>query len=187
MQDFVGYNDKKIGFAEVTAATGGAAVPITAVIDVVIAAAPFLTSWISNVFSHPAADARGIIAEVKKNIVNVDARTRLATVLAAATKISPKAKDVEARELDLWYRQTYPNDYQNLTADDMVYWNNTMVNNANQYSTVNQAARDYIAAEFTTAQIASKNPVTALTSTTGKNYLLYGVIAIALFLIFRKK
>ena len=184
MADFIGYKGSKVGTTLVPIVTSD---PMTSI--VASAVATIAASW-SGWFDHPAADARNIISQAKPVLAQQNARSRMGTVIAAASKIDRRAKDVEARELMLWYRQNYPNDYKDLTADDMAYWNNLMQNNARMYVGVNQAAQDYIASQFTTGEIASKNPVTALTSLTSggtTNYLLYGAIAIALFLIFRKK
>lgn len=183
---YIGYKPNTIGFGETTLATGGVALPITAIVDTVIAVVPFLIPFISNIFAHPAADARGVISDVKKALPNLDARNRMAYVLAATQKISPKAKDVEANELILWYKQNYPNDYQTLLADDKIYWNNFLLTNAQKYQNVNDAAVNYQRALFTDSEINyGVSPVTALFSNKN-NLLLYGGIALAILLLIKK-
>jgi hypothetical protein len=49
MTDYIGYKENsKIGFGEATLVTGGAALPITAIIDIAVAAIPFIISLIGK-------------------------------------------------------------------------------------------------------------------------------------------
>ena len=116
--NYIGY--KKIGVAPgiVTASTGGAAFPITLVIDAALVLLPALIPWISNAFKHPARDAIKIIDGIKLQLQNSEPRQRLALVLASAGKISPAARDVAAEKLFLWYKNTYSNDYKKLSIED---------------------------------------------------------------------
>jgi hypothetical protein len=188
--DYIGYKNS-IGFGEATAATGGAALPVTAIIDAAVVLAPFVIKWASGVFQHPAADARGVISAVKPLLPNTSASKRMYLVLAACSKIAHRAKDVEAKELILWYRQNYPNDYKDLSVEDKNYFNNYCLTAARENTDVNQASNDYRLALFTPSQInynatPAQTVSNLFTSTsTGKtNWVLYGAIAIgAIFLI----
>jgi hypothetical protein len=190
--DYIGYKNS-IGFGEATLATGGAAAPITLALDAAIALAPFIFKWASGVFAHPAADARGVISAVKPLLPNNTASKRMYLVLAATSNIAFRAKDVEARELLLWYRQNYPNDYKELTVADKNYWNNYCISSAQKYYDVNQAAADYKLAMFTPAQVNyNATPLQAVTnlfsSGTGKiNWVLYGALAIGLIILLKRK
>ena len=176
---YIGYQNK-IGTTIVPVLTGE---PISSAIASAVATA--FASW-NDWFSHPAADAKNLISTLKPQISNVDARTRMANILAATQKISPKAKDVEAKELILWYRQNFPNDYQTLTIDDKNYFNNFLLNNAQQYQNVNDAAVNYQRAMFNDSEINyGATPVTELLSN-NKNLLLYGGIALAILLLIKK-
>lgn len=96
--NYIGY--RKIGVpGAVTLATGGAAFPITAVIDSAIALLPILIPFIGNAFKHPARDAIKIIDGIKTQLANSDPRQRLALILASAQRISPDARDVAAEKL----------------------------------------------------------------------------------------
>jgi len=173
----------------VTIATGGAALPITAIIDVAIAAIPFLIPWISNAFQSPAKDSRNIINDLKPKLINIDARERLALVIAAGQKINVKAKDVEARELLLWYRQAYPNDYQILLPDDKIYFNNYILSIRNTRADGNNMYANLDQSMFTQAEINfNANPIQSITNVLSNknNLLLYGGIALALILLIKK-
>jgi hypothetical protein len=189
--DYIGYKNS-IGFGEATAATGGAALPVTAILDASIALAPFVIKWASGIFAHPAADARGVISVTKPLLVNTTASKRMYLVLAATKNIAHRAKDVEARELILWYRQNYPDDYKSLSVDDKNYFNTYVINAANQATDVNQASSDYRLAVFTPNQV-NYNATPAQTisnlftsTTTGKtNWVLYGALAIGAILLIK--
>jgi hypothetical protein len=173
----------------VTLATGGAALPITAIIDVAIAALPFLIPWISNAFQSPAKDSRNIINDLKPQLINKDARERLGLVIAAGQKINVKAKDVEARELLLWYRQAYPNDYQILLPDDKIYFNNYILSIRNTRGDGNNMYANLDKAMFTQSEINyNANPIQSITNiiSNKNNLLLYGGIALALILLIKK-
>ncbi|NBQ17988.1 hypothetical protein EBU24_06760, partial [bacterium] len=90
--NYIGYKPNTIGFGEATLATGGAALPITAIIDTAVAVLPFLVPWISNMFQHPARDANNMIDGIKAQLQTSDARNRLGLVIATGQKISDKAK-----------------------------------------------------------------------------------------------
>jgi hypothetical protein len=173
----------------VTIATGGAALPITAVIDVAIAALPFLIPWISNIFQSPAADSRKLINAIKTKLQSVDARERLGLVIATGEKISNQSKDVEAKELLLWYRQAYPEDYKTLLVDDKLYFNNYLLSLRSRFADGNNMYANLDRAMFTQAEINfNANPIQSLTNIVSNknNLLLYGGIALALLLLIKK-
>ena len=184
--NYIGYKPNTIGFGEATLATGGAALPITAIIDTAVAVLPFLIPWISNMFQHPARDANNLIDGIKGQLQNSDARNRLGLVIATGQKISDKAKDVEAEKLLLWYRQNYPTDYQTLLADDKIYFNNYILSIRNKVPDGNNMYVNLQRAMFTDNEINyNATPVTALLSN-NKNLLLYGGIALAILLLIKK-
>jgi hypothetical protein len=110
-------NNKKVGdikFVPVVTSE-----PISSLIATAVA------STISSIFAslkRPAGEARDVIAVVKNQIQGVDARNRLALVVAGSQK-NFKAADVDVQEMLLWYRQNYPNDFQQLMPEDMIFWN----------------------------------------------------------------
>lgn len=170
-------------------ATGGA--DISADIALLSAGASFATNLYNQWFTSPAADARDFISNLKPKLVNLNAYDRLTYIMAGDTKINKRAKDVSARELVLWYRGTYPNDYQTLTVKDKKYFNDYLLNAAKQHTDVNQASRDYQAAMFTTSELnynaSTTEKITNLFSTsTGKtNWVLYGAIGVGIILLIK--
>lgn len=189
--DYIGFKQNTIGFGETTLATGGAAAPFTLALDAAVVLAPFIFKWANGVFAHPAADARGVISATKPLLVNTTASKRMYLVLAATSNIAFRAKDVEARELLLWYKQNYPDDYKELTIADKNYWNNYCISSAQKYTDVNQASADYKLAMFTPLQVnynatPTESILNILKPTTGKtNYVLYGAIAIGAILLIK--
>jgi len=186
---YIGYKPNTIGFGEATLVTGGAALPITAVIDVAIAALPFLIPWIKNIFQHPAKDAKKLIDSLKPIIGNKDARERLALVIATGQKINVNAKDVEAKDLLLWYRQAYPNDYKYLLVDDKIYWNNYLLSIRNTRQDGNNMYLNLDRAMFTDQEINfGASPVQTITNllSNKNNLLIYGGIALALIILLKK-
>lgn len=186
---YIGYKADKIGLFEVTAATGGAALPITAIIDTAVAILPFIIPFISNMFEHPAADANKLIDSIKNNLSSADARNRLGLVLATGPKISDKAKDVEAEKLLLWYRQNYPNDYQTLLPDDKIFYNNYILSVRNTHQDGNNMYANLQRAMFTDAEINyNASPIQSVTNliTGNKNILIYAGIGLAILLLIKK-
>jgi hypothetical protein len=188
---YIGYRSPaQIGFGEATLATGGALAPVTLVLDAAIALAPFLIPWVSGIFKHPARDALGVIDAVKPTLNNLPANRRMAAVLAATQKISDKAKDVEAEKWLLWYRQNYSSDYTTLTPEEKIYFNNYLFSVRNRVPDGNNMYSNLQAAMFTDAEVNyNATPSSILTSlTTGANtkYILYGAIALGLYLLTKK-
>jgi len=191
---YVGYKYKPntIGFPPaggVTLATGGAALPITAIIDGAIAVLPFLIPFLKNVFKSPAKDSRKIIDALKPQLQGKDTRERLGLVIAAGQKIDNAAKDVEARELLLWYRQAYPNDYQILLPEDKIYFNNYILSIRNTRGDGNNMYANLDQAMFTQNEINyGASPVQSITNilSNKNNLLIYGGIALALLLLLKK-
>lgn len=188
---YIGYRSPaKIGFGEATIATGGTLAPVTLVLDAAVALAPFLIPWVSGIFAHPAKDALGVIAAVKPTLVNLPANRRMAAVLAATQKISDKAKDVEAEKWLLWYRQSYPSDYTTLTPEEKIYFNNYLISVRNRVPDGNNMYSNLQAAMFTDAEINNNatpsSILTSLTSGTNTKYILYGAIALGLYLLSKK-
>ena len=188
---YIGYKHQPntIGAGEVTAATGGAALPITAVIDVAIAALPFLIPFISNVFQHPARDTKNLINALKPQLQSKDSRERLALVIATGEKISDKSKDVEAKDLLLWYRQAYPEDFKSLMFEDKIYFNNYLLQLRSRFADGNNMYQNIDRAMFSDAEINfNANPIQSITNiiSNKNNLLIYGGIALALILLLKK-
>ena len=188
---YIGYRSPaQIGFGEATLATGGALAPVTLVLDAAIALAPFLIPWVSGIFAHPAKDALGVISAVKPTLVNLPANKRMASVLAATQKISDKAKDVEAEKWLLWYRQNYSSDYTTLTPEEKIYFNNYLFSVRNRVPDGNNMYSNLQAAMFTDAEVnynaTPSSILTSLTTGTNTKYILYGAIALGLYLLTKK-
>ena len=195
--NYINYNNA-IGFGEATLATGGAAVPFTAIIDVTLAVLPFVVSWATGFTAHPAADARDFIKNLKPQIASADAHNRLAYVISGDSKINDRAKDVSASELVLWYKQNYPNDYKNLSNQDKVYFNEYLQKQAAKYKGVNQAARDYTNAMFNAGELSyNATPIQNVQNAASSaaqnlssgsiNWVLYGALAIGAIILLKKK
>jgi hypothetical protein len=204
--DYIGYR-KSVGdiassgltFISTVASSGAKALAsggadISADIALIASSAVFASQLWNQWTSHPAADARDFIANLKPKLASADPYNRLLLVMAGDTKINHRAKDVSAKELVLWYRGNYANDYLTLTPDAKTYWNNYLVSAANGATDVNQASRDYISAKFTTYETNyNANPVQAASNiltniTSGKtNWVLYGAIALGVILLLKRK
>ena len=176
-------------------ATGGA--NISADIALIQNSLQFVGNLWNQFTAHPAADARDFIANLKPQIVNVNPHTRLSYIISGDSKINDKAKDVSASELVLWYKRNYPNDYKNLTNADKIYWNNYLQEQAVKYKGVNQAARDYTNAMFTSSELSyNATPIENVTNTvdtaakslttSNTNWVLYGALAIGAILLIKK-
>jgi len=194
--NYIGY--KQIGFGEATLATGGAAFPITAVIDGAIALLPILIPFIGNAFKHPARDAIKIIDGIKTQLANSDPRQRLALVLASAQRISPDARDVAAEKLFLWYKNTYNQDYKDLSIDDKQYYNKYLLNAINTQADGNNFWANSQRAMFTNSELNyNANPVQTITNTASNiitnltqspsSLILYTGIGLGLYLILKNK
>ena len=94
--------------------------PISSVIAT--AGATLIASW-EDWFTRPAFNANRLIDSVKPQLANIDARQRLALVIATSQKISPRARDVGAEKLFLWYKNNYNEDYKTLSLEDKEYYN----------------------------------------------------------------
>jgi hypothetical protein len=192
---YVGYREPKakIGFGEATLATGGAALPITAVIDIAIAALPFLVPFINNIFAHPARDAKDVINKLKPTLNEKNARERIALIIAAGGKISNKAKDVEAELLHLWYRNAFPNDYMELLRDDKIFYNNYLDSVRTNHADGNNMHRNLISSMFTNDQINYAPPslvdtTKSLTTKAGLGSIaLIGLLGAGIYFFTKKK
>ena len=161
-------------------------------IAAVLASAGFVSDLFNQWTSHPAADARDFISKLKPKLAVADPYNRLIQLMAGDSKINHRAKDVSASELVLWYRLNYPDDYITLTPEAKTYFNNYLLNAANEATDVNQASRDYKKAMFTTTEVnynaspvqTVSNLFTSATSGT-TNWVLYGALAIGAILLIK--
>lgn len=188
MQDigYIGYKESKVGTTLVPIYTGE---PISSVVATVVATTA--ASW-DQWFSEPAADALNVISKMKPSITNQDARTRLATVLAASQKISSKAKDVDAEKNLLWYRSAFPNDYTVLSPEDKIYWNDYLNSIRSSHRDGNNMYYNLQSAMFSADEINYNatpiSTVSNLLSSTGlnSNTLVYIAIGLGLYLLIKK-
>ena len=193
--NYIGYKQtgRQIGFGETTLATGGAAAPVTLIVDAAIALLPVLIPWVRNMFRAPARDSRKLIDALKPQIINVTPRDRLGLVIATGQKIDVAAKDVEARELLLWYRQSYPNDYQSLLTDDKIFFNNYILSIRNTRGDGNNMYANLDKAMFTNAEINyNANPLQTASNVLSNftkspsTLILYAGIGLGLLLLLKK-
>jgi len=196
--NYIGYKQasKQIGIVPITAATGGAALPITAIIDVALLAIPFLT----KLFESDAASYNKFINNLNSQIQNQDARQRLGTIIATGIKLSNTLKikifaDAfidRVADIFLWYRQNYPNDYQSLLTQDKQYYNDTILSLKNRIGSASVKAK-YDKAMFTNTEInyissplqGASNILSNLTKSPS-SLLLYGGIGLGLLLLLKK-
>lgn len=191
---YVGYRKKEaqIGFV-ITAAIAAA--------SAIISAAPALTTWVTGWWSRPAGQTRDFLSAFIPTLMNKNPNDRLAFILAAIPKLPTKARDVYAKELLLWYKQTYPQDYMSLSYENKIYWNNYL----NNLIATNDDGNDFYLntrkAMFTPDELnyslSSTNSITDLfstpTSTTSTTktagispFILFGLLGAGLFLISKK-
>jgi len=202
-KNYIGYNsltpNKRIGVpGAVTLATGGAAFPITAVIDVALAVLPVLVPFVANAFKHPARDANKLIDGIKPELSRLDPRGRLALVLATAEKIPNSARDVRAEKLLLWYKNNYPNDYKSLSFEDKAYYNKVLGIKMQTEADGNGFYANSQMAMFTNNELnynastieKGTNVVNKLVTNISKSpssLLLYGGIGLGLLLILKNR
>jgi len=186
---YIGYKQKSNSVGIVPIVAVATVKPIVTIVTTAISLLPTLIPFISNIFKSPAKDTRKIIDALKPQLQNVDARERLGLVIATGQKISDQSKDVEAKELLLWYRQSYPNDFETLLFDDKVYFNNYLLSLKSRFADGNNMYANLDNAMFSDAEINfNANPLQSLTNIVSNknNLLLYGGIALALILLLKK-
>ena len=188
------YNNKdRVGFAPVVAAAAatGPAAPITALVGLAISSLPSIVKFISSALKSPAKDARNVIASVKEAIKNLDARTRLASVIAGS-KRNEKAADVDVGEMLQWYRQNYANDYKSLLVEDMLYWNQYLDYYRNRFLLERPDLQQILdTAYFTNEQINYSKQLSSPLSTTKKAglymFLTIALVGAGIFLLIKQK
>jgi len=199
MADYIGYRENTVGttFVPIVVPLGE---PISTAIATAAASAvaTIIASW-NDWFSHPARDANRLIDSIKPQLASNQPRERLALLLATALKISPEARDVSAEKLFLWYKLNYPNDYKLLSPEDKQYYNNFLITGIQTQPDGNNYYANSQRAMFTSDELNfNSTPATQALQTvnqTGQavksvgtaNWILYGGIALALFLILKKK
>jgi len=125
---YIGYREKvNDGVGVVPLVAVAAAKPIAAIITTAISLLPTIIPFISNMFKAPAKDAKRLIDALKPQLQSVQSRDRLGLVIATGQKIADSRKDVEAKELLLWYRQAYPEDFKTLLVEDKIFFNNYLL------------------------------------------------------------
>ena len=187
--NYIGYKQNaNIGTKFIPIYTGE---PISSVIAT--AGATLIASW-NDWFTRPAFDANRLINSVKPQLANIDARQRLALVLATSQKISPRARDVGAENLFLWYKNTYNEDYKILSIEDKEYYNKFLQTAIQTQADGNNFWANSQRAMFTNQELnfnatpveAASNILSNVTKSTS-SLLLYLGIGLGLFLILKKK
>jgi len=169
--------------------------PISSVIAT--AGATLIASW-EDWFTRPAFNANRLIDSVKPQLANIDARQRLALVLATAQKISPRARDVGAEKLFLWYKNTYNEDYKTLSLEDKEYYNKFLQTAIQTQADGNNFWANSQRAMFTNSELNyNANPVQTITNTASNIFtnltkspsslILYTGIGLGLYLILKNK
>jgi hypothetical protein len=187
---YIGYRkngNQAVGIVPVVAVA--AAKPIVAIVTTAISLLPTIIPFISNVFKAPAKDARRLIDALKPELQSLQSRDRLGLVLATGQKIDDSRKDVEAKELLLWYRQAYPEDYKTLLVEDKIYFNNYLLSLRSSFADGNNMYANLDRAMFTNAEVNfNANPIQSITNLVSNknNLLLYGGIALAILLLIKK-
>jgi len=190
------YYTNYIGYKSVNKQIG--VIPIALVVKGAMTLLPVLIPFISNAFQHPARDANKIIDGIKTQLSNSDARQRLGLVLATAQRISPKARDVSAEKLFLWYKNTYNQDYKDLLIEDKEYYNNYLQSQIQTQADGNNFWANSQRAMFTNTELnynasalqnitnTATNLLTNLTQSPSR-LILYAGIGLGLYLILKNK
>jgi hypothetical protein len=162
--------------------------PISSLIATAVA------STISSIFSslkRPAGEARDVIAAVKNQIQGVDARNRIALVIAGSQK-NFKAADVDVQEMLLWYRKNYPNDYQQLMPEDMIFFNQYLDGYRTRFLLDRPDLQKFLdSSYFTESEINYSKQLSSPLSTTKKAglniFLTIALVGAGIFLLIKQK
>jgi hypothetical protein len=187
---YIGYREKvNDGVGVVPLVAVAAAKPIAAIITTAISLLPTIIPFISNMFKAPAKDAKRLIDALKPQLQSVQSRDRLGLVIATGQKIADSRKDVEAKELLLWYRQAYPEDFKTLLVEDKIFFNNYLLSLRGSFADGNNMYANLDRAMFSDAEINfNANPIQSITNliSNKNNLLIYGGIALGLLLLLKK-
>ena len=156
---------------------------IPEVINVALAALPFVVQS----FAHPARDEKNRIENLKKQVGSLDATGRLRFVIENSAQTT--APDVTAREWFLWYRKNYGQDYQILSYDDKVAFNDFMAQFGNRFAANVDTLQSCKLAMFNDTELNYNRPqnvLSNLTSPANQKYLIIGAIGLGLLLLLRK-
>lgn len=177
------YKNRNIGdLALVPIVTGD---PITSLISTAVASG-FKSLFLS--LQRPAGEARDVINLVKQQITNVDARNRLALVIAGSQK-NFKAADVDVNELLFWYRQNFPNDYKELKPEDKLYWNTYLNNYRNRFLLQRpDLQQNYLDKSYFTKEEINYKPEAPGTQKAGMNmWVTLGIVGAGIFALSKMK
>ena len=182
------YSNRNIGVAPLVVVA--AAKPIGALVSAAIAALPGIIRFIRNISQRPAGEARDKINAIKPIIEKLDARDRLANVIAVSQQ-NFKAADVDVKEMLLWYRENYPNDFTQLAPADKEYFNNYLDGYRKRFlSTRPDLQQIADRAYFTNDQINYKEnaPGSPGTQKAGMNILVtLGIVGAGIFALSKMK
>ena len=174
------YNNKQIGFGEATLVTGGTLAPVTLIVDVVLAAIPFIMSAINRGKPNPN-DWQGWVALDSKNGQPIGT--------SAITWIIKDGQSIQNEALNiLQYIRNYGtqdvltyNSYFNrtITAEDLA-------NKLRRGGYENEAKQLIQQVQVPAPVQAASNILSNVTKSTS-SLLLYLGIGLGLFLILKKK
>lgn len=172
------YN-KKIGVVPVIPSVD----PVSLAINAALVALPFVIKS----FAHPARDERNRIENLKKQIGSLDANSRLRFVIENSAQTT--APDVTAREWFLWYRKNYSQDYQTISYENKLAFNEFMAQFGNRYAQNVDTLQSCKAAMFSQSEVDYNAPKSVLPNLSNPNtqkYLLIGAIGLGLLLLLNK-
>jgi hypothetical protein len=156
--------------------------PVSLAINAALVALPFVIKS----FAHPARDEKNRIENLKKQIGSYDATGRLRFVIENSAQTS--APDVTAREWFLWYRKNYSQDYQTLSYQDKLAFNDFMAQFGNRFAQNVDTLQSCKLAMFPVNELNYNAPVTAtiLQNPTTQKYLIFGAVGLGLLLLLKK-
>ena len=180
MTDYIGYKDNgKIGFGEATLVTGGAALPITAIIDTAVAVIPFIITLLGKKGQPNPNDWKGWN--------DLDAKNRQPIGTSVVHWIINDGDSIQNEALNILQ---YINNYgTNNVLGYNSFYNKTITvqdiaNKLQRGGYVNEAN---MLVQQNTDQQPVDQAVQAVKKISTANWILYGGIALALFLILKKK
>jgi hypothetical protein len=185
--DYIGYkHNKQIGVAPAI---------VTAAVKVLPAVLPALSTWVSGWFpAGISGKEQRIIDNAKSSLGVQTSEKRLLGVVGLSNQLI--VPDVIARDLFIWYRKNYPNDYQTLSYQTKLDWNNYM-DQFPQIKPDRGGWQDRVVqwtqeAKFNESELNYNKQSTTtntLFSNTGSssNILLYGALGLGAILLIKKK
>jgi len=170
-------------------------VPIVTTDPITSLIATGIASGVSSLFAslkHPVKDSRKRIEIGKSQISTMDARTRLASIISINNQ-NNQTMDVSIPEWLLWYRKNYPNDFQQLLPEDLIYWNSYLDSVYNNYNIANFPKLVDLLNQsyFTKSELDYSKQLSSPSTTTKKAgmniFLTIALVGAGLFLLLKRK